>query len=232
MTTIYLVRHGQASFGKKNYDELSENGEAQAKILGKYFKKTITEQPLIISGAMKRHQQTTQIALNECFPQANYQTSALWNEFNHQQIFSRYEPKFEQPELLKQEIHNEIDPRTYLAQIFDQAIQRWTDESYHHEYDESWIVFKTRVEVALQNLCTELQNTQAKEAIVFTSAGVISVIVGKLLELNVQRTFALSWSIANTSITTLKLLNDEPQLFSMNEHQFIKSQNPDLLTWL
>jgi len=58
------------------------------------------------------------------------------------------------------------------------------------------------------------------------------VIVGKLLELNVQRTFALSWSIANTSITTLKLLNDEPQLFSMNEHQFIKSQNPDLLTWL
>ncbi|KCX77757.1 hypothetical protein J532_4387, partial [Acinetobacter baumannii 940793] len=28
MTTIYLVRHGQASFGKSNYDELSENGEA------------------------------------------------------------------------------------------------------------------------------------------------------------------------------------------------------------
>ncbi|MDU5499459.1 MAG: histidine phosphatase family protein, partial [Acinetobacter baumannii] len=26
MTTIYLVRHGQASFGKSNYDELSENG--------------------------------------------------------------------------------------------------------------------------------------------------------------------------------------------------------------
>ncbi|MEX7495307.1 hypothetical protein ABVB16_021910, partial [Acinetobacter baumannii] len=23
MTTIYLVRHGQASFGKSNYDELS-----------------------------------------------------------------------------------------------------------------------------------------------------------------------------------------------------------------
>lgn len=55
MTTIYLVRHGQASFGKTNYDELSENGEAQAKILGQYFKKTITEQPLIISGAMQRH---------------------------------------------------------------------------------------------------------------------------------------------------------------------------------
>lgn len=38
MTTIYLVRHGQASFGKSNYDELSENGEAQATLLGQYFK--------------------------------------------------------------------------------------------------------------------------------------------------------------------------------------------------
>ena len=38
MTTIYLVRHGQASFGKSNYDELSQNGEAQATLLGRYFK--------------------------------------------------------------------------------------------------------------------------------------------------------------------------------------------------
>lgn len=28
MTTIYLVRHGQASFGKSNYDELSENKDS------------------------------------------------------------------------------------------------------------------------------------------------------------------------------------------------------------
>ncbi|MFX9680498.1 histidine phosphatase family protein, partial [Acinetobacter baumannii] len=29
MTTIYLVRHGQASFGKANYDELSPTGQSQ-----------------------------------------------------------------------------------------------------------------------------------------------------------------------------------------------------------
>lgn len=232
MTTIYLVRHGQASFGKTNYDELSENGEAQAKLLGQYFKNIFTEQPFIVSGSMKRHQQTTQISLREFFPEALYKTDGLWNEFNHQQVFSLYEPRFSQPEVLKQDIFKEVDPRAYLAQIFDKAIERWADEAFHHEYDESWPIFKTRVDQALQNLCIELAEQQPKEAIVYTSGGVISVIIGKLLELSVQRTFALSWSIANTSVTTLKLNNDQLQLISMNEHQFIKSKNPDLLTWL
>lgn len=55
MTTIYLVRHGQASFGKSNYDELSENGEAQATLLGQYFKQILKEQPYVVAGTMQRH---------------------------------------------------------------------------------------------------------------------------------------------------------------------------------
>ena len=34
MTTIYLIRHGQASFGQQNYDQLSNKGERQAQLLG------------------------------------------------------------------------------------------------------------------------------------------------------------------------------------------------------
>ena len=34
MATIYLIRHGQASFGKANYDELSDLGQQQATRLG------------------------------------------------------------------------------------------------------------------------------------------------------------------------------------------------------
>ncbi len=67
MTTIYLVRHGQASFGKSNYDELSENGEAQATLLGQYFKKILKEQPYIVAGTMQRHEQTAQLALKRMF---------------------------------------------------------------------------------------------------------------------------------------------------------------------
>ena len=37
MTCIYLIRHGQASFGQDNYDCLSQLGEQQAHLLGQHF---------------------------------------------------------------------------------------------------------------------------------------------------------------------------------------------------
>ena len=37
MSVIYLIRHGQASFGTDNYDQLSAVGREQSAILGSYF---------------------------------------------------------------------------------------------------------------------------------------------------------------------------------------------------
>lgn len=232
MTTIYLIRHGQASFGAKSYDQLSPNGELQAKLLGQYFNRILKEEPYVVTGSMQRHQQTAHLAVAECFPEANIITDSAWNEFNHQQVFAQYEPRFNEPHLLKQEVENQADPRAHLAEIFESAIGRWTDGDYHHEYDESWPDFKNRVETALQNLCDELAKTKPRYAVVFTSGGVISVAAGKLLELNANRTFALNWAICNASITTLRLVGNEPQLLSLNEHHFIKAEDPQLLTWI
>ncbi|OTG80287.1 histidine phosphatase family protein [Acinetobacter sp. ANC 4648] len=232
MTTIYLVRHGQASFGAESYDKLSANGELQAKILGRYFKEILHEAPVVISGSMQRHQQTANFALAECFPEAQIYTDSNWNEFNHQQVFAQYEPRFNEPHLLKQDVEEAVDPRIFLEKIFAEAIERWTGGEYHHEYDETWPHFKSRVETALQNLCDELAKTKPRYAVVFTSGGVISVAAGKILELNSNKTFALSWAITNTSLTTLRLVANEPQLLSLNEHHFIKVENPDLLTWI
>ncbi|MEN8392222.1 histidine phosphatase family protein [Acinetobacter indicus] len=232
MTTIYLIRHGQASFGAESYDQLSPNGELQAKLLGQYFDNILKEEPYVVAGSMQRHQQTAQIALAECFPEAHLVTNPDWNEFNHQQVFAQYEPRFNEPHLLKADVAKELNPRAYLAKIFEGAIERWTGGEYHHEYEESWPHFKARVETALLNLCDELAKIKPRYAIVFTSGGVISVVAGKILELNPNRTFALNWAIANTSMTTLRLVGNEPQLLSLNEHHFIKAQHPELLTWI
>lgn len=232
MTTIYLVRHGQASFGAESYDKLSPNGELQAKVLGQYLDKILKEAPYVVAGSMQRHQQTANIALAESFPDSSLVTDSAWDEFNHQQVFAQYDPRFNQPHLLKQDVEQENSPREYLAKIFEGAIGRWTDGEYHHEYDESWPDFKNRVETALQNLCDELAKTKPRYAVVFTSGGVISVAVGKLLELNPGRTFALNWAVANTSFTTLRLVGNEPQLLSLNEHHYLKAEDPALLTWI
>lgn len=232
MTTIYLIRHGQASFGAESYDKLSPNGELQAILLGQYFNQILKEAPYAVAGSMQRHQQTATLALAQCFPEVEFETDQAWNEFNHQQVFAQYEPRFNKPHLLKQDVENEINPRAYLAKIFEGAIGRWTGGEYHHEYDESWPHFKNRVESALQNLCDELAKTKPRYAVVFTSGGVISVVAGKLLELNPNRTFALNWAITNASMTTLRLVGNEPQLLSLNEHHFIKAENSQLLTWI
>ena len=232
MTTIYLIRHGQASFVAESYDQLSPNGELQAKLLGQYFDQILKEAPYVVSGSMQRHQQTANLALEQCFPEVEIQTDSAWNEFNHQQVFAKYEPRFNEPHLLKQDVAKEDNPRAYLAKIFEGAIERWTGGDYHHEYDESWPHFKNRVESALQDLCDELAKSKPRYAVVFTSGGVISVAAGKILGLCPNKTFALNWAIANTSMTTLRLVGNEPQLLSLNEHHFIKAEDSKLLTWI
>ena len=232
MTTIYFIRHGQASFGAESYDQLSPNGELQAKILGQYFDQILKEAPMVVSGSMQRHQQTACISLAECFPEVDVLTNSAWNEFNHQQVFAHYEPRFNEPHLLKADVAKESNPRAYLAKIFEGAIERWTGGEYHHEYEESWPHFKQRVEDALQNLCADLAQKQPRYAVVFTSGGVISVAAGKILGLTPNKTFALNWAITNSSITTLRLVGSEPQLLSLNEHHFIKAENSNLLTWI
>ena len=232
MTTIYLVRHGQASFGATSYDKLSAIGEQQATVLGQYFQKILKEQPYVVAGGMQRHRQTADFALAECFPEATPHINIGWNEFNHQQVFAKYDARFNEPHLLKQDVAKESSPRAYLAKIFEGAISRWTDGEYHHEYDESWPHFKTRVEDTLQNLCDELAQSKPRYAVVFTSGGVISVAVGKLLGLSPEKTFALNWAIANASLTTLRLVGNEPQLLSLNEHHYLKAEDAQLLTWI
>ncbi|ENW96715.1 histidine phosphatase family protein [Acinetobacter sp. NIPH 298] len=232
MSTIYLVRHGQASFGAASYDQLSAKGEQQAQMVGDFFKRSLKQTPFVLAGSMQRHQQTAQLALAQSFQDALIQTESAWNEFDHQQVFAQYEPRFKQPELLKQDIAQVANLRAYLAKIFDGAIDRWIGEQYDHEYHETWLAFQTRVEIALQGLCESMDATQHRQAVVFSSGGVISVAVGKVLGLNAKQIFALNWSLANASITTLRWNNGHLQLLSFNEHHYLKAQDAELLTWI
>jgi broad specificity phosphatase PhoE len=58
MGTLYLVRHGQASFGADDYDQLSELGQRQSRRLGAYFQERRLTFEAVITGSLKRQQQT------------------------------------------------------------------------------------------------------------------------------------------------------------------------------
>jgi broad specificity phosphatase PhoE len=58
MGTLYLVRHGQASFGADNYDQLSELGLKQSERLGAYFAAKGLQFDAAFTGTLQRQIQT------------------------------------------------------------------------------------------------------------------------------------------------------------------------------
>ncbi|WHI52392.1 phosphoglycerate mutase family protein [Microbulbifer sp. MLAF003] len=59
MAESIVVRHGQASFGADDYDNLSDVGWQQSRWLGEYWRKTGQKFDRILCGSLRRHRQTT-----------------------------------------------------------------------------------------------------------------------------------------------------------------------------
>lgn len=58
MGTLYLVRHGQASFGSDDYDRLSELGTRQCTRLGEYFRAKGLRFDAALTGTLRRQVQS------------------------------------------------------------------------------------------------------------------------------------------------------------------------------
>ena len=58
MATLFLVRHGQASFGTHDYDRLSSLGVRQAQQAGQYLCAVAGGAVRIVSGSLVRHRET------------------------------------------------------------------------------------------------------------------------------------------------------------------------------
>lgn len=58
MGTLYLVRHGQASFGADDYDQLSELGQRQCRALGQALCARGVQPDVVIRGTLRRHEQS------------------------------------------------------------------------------------------------------------------------------------------------------------------------------
>jgi broad specificity phosphatase PhoE len=63
MSTLILMRHGQASFGAANYDQLNANGEAQARALRPFLAERAVMISKVIAGPRVRHRETARLAI-------------------------------------------------------------------------------------------------------------------------------------------------------------------------
>ena len=58
MASLYLIRHGQASFGSDHYDQLSPLGQRQADLSGQFFADIGLHFGQAVSGDLSRQRET------------------------------------------------------------------------------------------------------------------------------------------------------------------------------
>jgi broad specificity phosphatase PhoE len=216
MGAIYLIRHGQASFGTGDYDQLSPLGHQQASVLGQALQLRAVKPDLVVCGSMRRHRETAEGCLAAMNLQTAQQRDAAWNEYDHEAVVNALHPRFVDKALMHTELARSANPRRAFQDIFSEAMRRWATGRHDADYVESWQDFRSRVDGALQRLHAQLGRSQT--AVVFTSGGPISAVAGRLLGLDDERTLRLNWTLANAAVT--KLIYSERSLYlsSLNEH--------------
>ncbi len=209
MSKVFLVRHGQASWGAEDYDQLSTTGDAQARTLGAAFAAQGIIPDVIVSGAMKRHAQTAAATCERAGWQLPLTTDDGWNEFDHLQVLARH-PAPEGVDLM-------ADPRAFQA-WFEEATLRWIAGS-HDDYDESFAHFADRVTGALSRTIDALDPKGT--AVVFTSGGTISWAAATRLDGDAHLWLRLNQVTLNAGVTTFVVGSRGATLLAFNEHSHL-----------
>jgi broad specificity phosphatase PhoE len=232
MSNIYLIRHGQASFGAADYDALSPLGFEQARVLGERLALRLRDdvRPLhAFAGNMRRHRETAATCLAALAHAGEPAIDAGFNEYDHEQVIDCYEPRYRDRALMQAELRQAADPRRAFQQMFESAVARWTGGEYDADYRESWPVFRARCQAALRQVIEATPRDGT--ALVFTSGGTITALCQGIMDLSNGAAFRLNWTLANAGLTKLRAGAGGVHLITLNEQSQFEGEHAALLTY-
>jgi broad specificity phosphatase PhoE len=207
MGQLLLVRHGQASFGATDYDQLSAHGVEQSRLLGQWFAACRLGIGQVVTGSLKRHRQTAEAclaALPGAPAAADWRTEPGFNEYDHVEVLAKHAPQLTDPIAAKDALGSEADSRKAFQKIFAQAMARWMGGSHDADYRESWPAFRARCVGAAKRIVESAGALPSDRAVVvFTSGGPIAAICQELLGIPNERAAMVNFSLANSSVTRL-----------------------------
>ncbi|MEW9796604.1 histidine phosphatase family protein [Alteromonas sp. CYL-A6] len=192
MTEFYLVRHGQASFGKANYDALSELGHRQAAFLGEYFSQRQLAFDRLFAGNLVRHSETVAGIRSACHGLPDDEILPSLNEFEFMAVVDAY-----------LQANPDAKPEsTASAQVYyrilKQAMLAWSrNELDERQLPETWLQFEQRVGDALSDIIA----TQARRVLVVSSGGVIAMMLRHILGYDASRVINVNLQIKNASFS-------------------------------
>jgi broad specificity phosphatase PhoE len=221
VSSILLVRHGQASFGAADYDDLSPTGHEQSRVLGAALATRGVAPDLVVAGEMKRHAQTAAGVLDGAGWSAPVDVDPGWNEFDHLQVLAVHD----QPTTVEGE-----SEKAAFQRWFEEATRRWTSGDHDEAYDESFAAFTARVGAAVARLADSLPRSGT--AVVLTSGGPVAWAAASLLaDTEAARTdlwLRLNPVSINTGTTTIVCGSRGTTLVSFNAADHL---SPNLITY-
>lgn len=230
MAEILCFRHGQASFASDDYDQLSELGYQQARLLGEYLVKTGVKFERIFAGTLKRQIQTAEAVV------AVYQENAIdlpeivcdarWNELQTEQQVQVLVPHVihAMPEL-----ESVVEAAQHDKKAFQKLIRATFDfwiENPHITGDgstklESWGEASGRVAEVLAD--TQKLNQRGQRTGVFSSGGILAIVAAQVQGMPPSQVYPLFEKVINCSITRLIHNRQQIELSTFNEYSYLSA---------
>lgn len=240
MGRLLLIRHAQASFFSDNYDQLSEKGFLQARLLGEHLvaEKRIFDK--VYAGPLLRQFQTLQ-TVREVYQEAGLPFPkkesflAELSEHSGSTVMRTMMPQFKTVDPIFQAFEPEVerapaDQIKHFLKAFHHFLRIWAKDElgFPHPTDiENWKEFRARVDKGMQKMMAE--NQAGENIIAFSSAGAVSASVGFALNMKDQeKVVGLGGQVRNSAITEYVFSGDEINLHAFNRSPHLLSE--DLIT--
>ncbi len=241
MSNIILVRHGQASFLERNYDQLCANGGAQSRLLGEYWARRGMVFGNVYSGPRVRQLETARIVA-EAYRSAGlgFPESVVMSEFDEYQAEAVLRESL--PQLLRvnaeiRELRRAYDEssesassdarRRTFQKLFEAVIGKWVAGDITAAGVEPWHDFCLRVERGLAQIMHDTPSSAS--AVIFTSAGPIGAAMRRALHLSAEDTLQLTWMSRNASFSEFLASGERFTLSTFNAHPHLDGDG--LLTY-
>ena len=235
MSIIYMIRHGQASFGHEDYDHLSTLGRRQARILAQFLFRTGFQPDAVYSGTMLRQKETAEEFLSvyreggRTLP--NLEQLSGFNEFDSGSIVEAMFPSMavEDP-TLEHDLPKMYSSVNSFKRVFEGAMLKWVTGRFDTPRIESWKDLQARVSESLRQI--REKHGRGKTIAVFTSGGAIAASLSYVLGIPGEHAMRLNWQVVNTSISRFMYNEQRITLSGFNSISHLELEGePSLVTY-
>jgi broad specificity phosphatase PhoE len=225
MSSLIFVRHGHARSFETDSDQLSLTGEVQARALAKFWIDQNQSFNEAYCGTLKRQRQTAEIA-GSCFNEAgmswpHLQTTPELNEYDAHGMINLLIPALAKRDSVFRDLvidfeekRNSPERNRSFQKMFEAVTAVWQQDEIEVDGVESWSTFSSRVRAFLKRIITHEKS--GRRIVVFTSGGVIGLIVQTTLSAPEIKTLDINWRIRNCSLTEFVFSRGRLSLDSFN----------------